>query len=170
MKLNPEFDPAAVPPHQLTRLWEEGAFSREEYHAAMAVHARRLIGEMEEAYRNPLVEYLERLLNQRAARRLSRRHGEAAIREVLEALSDIPEFPPAIHLWNAGHWHVPLHCFIRTRWEPVFRVVELQIQPMRVKVLVEYGSRQRRRVSREVIQLRRNTIGRLGAEERLKLR
>ena len=145
-------------PPQLFRQFERGEISREELHASLAVHARGLISEMLEEHRNPKVSYLERLRNYAAARRLARRHGSARIREILATLGGIEEFPPAQILWNAGHSDVPLHCFFRSRIEPVFRITRLQVQPMMVSLDVEYGPADRARTIRESILLQRNAL------------
>jgi len=158
-----------LPPQQLTRLWEDGRLTRREYQEAMAVHAKLIIEEMVEARQNPVAAYFEHLLNQRAADQLKRRHGEGILRELFEALAEVPDFPPAIYLWNAGHWHVPLHCFVRTRSEPVFRVKDLHMAGTLAKITVEYGSNRPRHAIRETVVLRRNRIGAWLAESRSRL-
>lgn len=158
--------PDLLPPQKLTRLWEDGQLSREDYHAAMAIHAKLIIAEMEEARENPVLAYLETLLNQHAAAQLRKRYGEAIIRESMLALAEIPGFPLANYLWNAGHWHVPLHCFLRSRREPVFRIRDLRVAGPKVLLKIEYGSRHRNSVEKEAITLRRNRIGELVVEER----
>lgn len=154
-------------PPELFRQFERGEISREELHATMAVHARGLIDEMEDARKNPKRSYLERLRNFAAARRLSRRHGPALVREILGALGRIEGFPPAQILWNAGHADVPLHCFLRSRIEPVFRITGLEVEPMEVRLEVEYGAHDRRKTTRESIVLQRNAILELELAERV---
>ncbi len=122
----------------------------------MAIHAQALVAEMAEARRSPIAAYLESLRNRVAARRLAKRYGSAKIREILSALGEIEGFPPAQILWNANHGDVPLHCFFRSRIEPVFRIVHLDIQPMQVWVSVEYGPAHPKRIIRENIRLQRN--------------
>jgi len=78
-------------------------------------------------------------LNKRAAKRLIRLHGEAGVRELLVALSEVEGFPPSAFLWNAMHWDVPLHCFLRTKRAPVFRVKEMWVKSDRGEMLVEHG-------------------------------
>jgi len=151
------FDRHPTPP-QLFRQFERGEISREELHASLAVHARGIIAEMVEAHRNPKTSYLERLRNYAAARRLAKRHGAARLREILAALGAIEDFPPAQILWNANHGDVPLHCFFRTRIEPVFRIVRLEVQPMLVSLQVEYGANDRAKTTRESILLQRNAL------------
>lgn len=162
-----EVPPNLLPPQQLTRLWEDGQLSRQEYQAAMAIHAQLIIEEMVEARDNPVLSYLEHLLNQHAATKLKQRYGETIVREVMLALAEIPGFPLALYLWNAGHWHVPLHCFLRSRKEPVFRIRDLRVAGPKVVVRIEYGSKDARRVTREEVTLRRNRIGEFVAEERV---
>lgn len=123
------------------------------------MHALELIEEMEEARRNPIAATIEQLRNRSAAARLAKRHGAANVRRILGALSEIPDFPPAVLLWNALHQDVPLHCFIRMRHEPVFRIVKLQIKPQLARIAVEYGRAERHESTAEVISLRRNRFG-----------
>lgn len=149
------FNPYPTPP-QLFRQFERGEISRDELHASLALHARTLIAEMVEAKKNPRTSYLERLRNFAAARRLSKKHGTARIREILAALGDIEGFPPAQILWNARHADVPLHCFIRSRIEPVFRVTRLDVQPMSVSIDVEYGAHDKSKTTREAILFQRD--------------
>ncbi len=149
------FNPYPTPP-QLFRQYERGEISRDELHASLALHARSLIAEMVEAQKNPKSSYLERLRNFAAARRLAKRHGPARIREILGALGDIEGFPPAQILWNASHTDVPLHCFFRTKIEPVFRVTRLEMQAMSVSIEVEYGANDKSKTTREAILFQRN--------------
>ena len=131
-------------PPEIFARFERGEIQRDELHALLALHARELIDEMEEDYQNPAAALLEYLAARRALGRLVRRHGSRTIREVLVALSRIPDFPPARHLWNATHPDVPLHCFLRMRREPVFRI--RQIRPCDGNSLIvtcEFGARGR---------------------------
>ena len=59
---------------------------------------------------------------------------------------------------------VPLHCFVRSRHEPVFRIVEFLADPMVVRLAVEHGPTAA--VVREQFVLRRGRNGRLGVESR----
>ncbi|MDB6139294.1 MAG: hypothetical protein JWO94_2366 [Verrucomicrobiaceae bacterium] len=127
-------------PRKLFRQFEAGQISQAEFQAAMAEHAKELIGEMDEAYRNPAAAFIDQLYNRAAAFVLVRKHGELAVREVLNALADVEDFPPARQLWNALHTHVPLYCFFRTRTDPVFRIHKLEIKAQMTTVAVEYGS------------------------------
>ncbi|HEY1120314.1 MAG TPA: hypothetical protein VGE67_01885, partial [Haloferula sp.] len=110
-------------PSQIIASFERGEIERDELHAMMALHARELIREMEEDYQNPAAAWIESLLARRATGRLVRRHGARVVREVLVAIAEVPDFPPARYLWNAGHADVPLHCFFRMRRDPVFRIL-----------------------------------------------
>jgi hypothetical protein len=145
---------------------DSGRLTREEFREAMAVHARELIGEMEEDHANPLAAFLEQMLCRRAASKLERRHGEAAVREVLLALADIPDFPPGRWLWNAAHPHLPLHAFFRIKRQPVFRIVEMEAMPQVITVMVEHGNAEASGVVTEEIRLRRDRRGQLGLERR----
>ncbi len=148
-------------PSQLFELYERGKIEREELQALMAAHARELIAEMEEDYQNPAAAWIEGLLARQAAGRLVRRHGKTLLREVLVALAEVPDFPPVRHLWNAGHPDVPLHCFLRIRREPVFRILQLGQRENRVQVLVEHGEAGRGRGLRRSFILRRDDRWRL---------
>ena len=132
----------------------------------MALHARDLIDEMVEARRNPLAAYLERLRNRAAVRKLSRHYGSSLLREVLAALGAIPDFPPAQLLWNASHRQMPLHCFLRMRQEPVFRILKMDVSPMKVTVRVEYGANRKEDATREEIVLHRGPFLKLEFLER----
>lgn len=137
---------AMIPtPRQLCAQFERGELERDEFQALMAVHARELIAEMEEDRMNPAAAWIERLLSGRAAARLVRRHGSRLLREVLVALSEVPDFPPARYLWNAGHPDVPLHCFLRIRREPVFRIVSIELKGREIVVATEHGAAPRGR-------------------------
>lgn len=149
------FNPYPTPP-QLFRQFERGEISREELHASLALHARSLIAEMVEEKKNPKSSYLERLRNFAAARRLTSKHSSPRIREILGALGEIDGFPPAQILWNAAHADVPLHCFFRSKVEPVFRITRLEVQPMLVSLDVEYGAHDRSDTTRESILFQRN--------------
>jgi len=153
-------------PPQLFRKFELGEISREELHASMAVLAGALVDEMEEASKNPKTSYLERLRNFAAVRRLAKGNGQKLVREVLEALGRIEGFPPAQILWNAGHADVPLHCFIRSRIEPVFRIKRMEVKPMEITLDVEYGAHDKRKTTRETIVLERDAMLVLNLRER----
>lgn len=151
-------------PNQLFALYERGEIEREELQALMAVHARELIGEMEEDYQNPAAAWMEGLLARRAAGRLTRRHGGRLVREVLIALGGVPDFPPVRHLWNAAHPDVPLHCFLRVRREPVFRILEMVHKSDTIEVLIEHGQSGRGRGTRQRFLLKRDDSWHLRAE------
>jgi hypothetical protein len=121
---------------------------------------------MLESRRNPLVAWFDETLARQAAGRLIRRHGEAVVREALAVLGELPHFAPARLLWNAGHPEVPLHCFLRTRREPVFRILRFHAQPEVVHLQVEYGRADRRHAFRESFILRRSSAGTLVVQAR----
>ena len=152
-------------PSQIFAKYERGEIEREEMQTLMALHARELIAEMEEDYRNPAAAWIESLLARRAAGRLARRHGSRLLREVLVALSEVEDFPPARLLWNAAHPDVPLHCFLRMRREPVFRIVNLTHTPDRIEVAVEYGPAAKGMATRRVFVMNRDDRWRLRAVE-----
>ena len=148
-------------PPQLFRMFAQGTVSRRELHEAMGEHHRELIEEMGEAQMNPIAFYLDHLRSRSVAAKLVKKHGEAAVREVLAVLAEVVGFPPANLLWNAEHWDVPLHCFFRTKREPIFRVVRLEVQRLGATVSVEYGSARRGAGMREVFQMERDWYGNL---------
>lgn len=127
-------------PRKLFRQFETGQISRAEFQAAMKEHQQELIEEMEEVHRNPVAAFIDEMFNRAAAFSLVRRHGERTIREVLDALAELDDFPPASQLWNALHFHVPLHCFFRTRASPVFRILKLEVQAQMTTLTVEYST------------------------------
>jgi hypothetical protein len=152
-------------PNQLFAQFERGEIEREELHALLAVHARELIREMEDDHQNPAAAWIEGLLARQAVRTLTRRHGKCLLREVLVALSEVPDFPPARYLWNASHPDVPLHCFLRIRREPVFRIARLVTREHFVELIVEHGAAGRGRGTRQSLTLRRDSQWRLKVVE-----
>ena len=151
-------------PKQIFARFERGEIERDELHAMMAAHARELIAEMEDDYRNPAVAWIEGLRARTAAALLIRRHGSRLIREVLVALSEVPDFPHAGHLWNADHPEVPIHCFLRIGREPVFRIVTLKKSAEEIELLIEHGKAGRGQASRRLFVLKRDDRWRLRAE------
>jgi len=155
-----------IPPNpaMLFRLYESGRISHDDLHAAMQIHARLLIAEMVAARRNPLAAALEQVRNRVAAVALARRYGEHAVREALSSLSEVDDFPPSRWVWNAAHRDVPLHCFVRSRHEPVFRILQLTAEPSVVRLAIEHGPLAA--LVREQFVLRRERSGRLRVESR----
>jgi hypothetical protein len=169
MSAPPDFLRNPPSPNRLFHLLESGKLSREDFQAAMRVHAEALIAEMEEEHQNPLAALYESMRRRYAAAKLSRRHNEEDIREIFHALADLEDFPPASHLWNAAHRHVPLHCFFRPGKEPVFHVLELNTSRQRARIVVEYGEAVRSRSVREEVLLQRDETGVLCVSQRLRL-
>ncbi len=132
----------------------------------MADHARELIEDIEEERRNPVAAYVDKTLSKQAASKLTRRYTEPVVREVLAALAEIPDFPPAQLLWNAEHRDVPLYCFLRPRREPVFRIIHIDLAGRRVEISIEHGPARRRDSIRETFTLRRQSDGQLIWESR----
>jgi hypothetical protein len=160
------FDPLPSP-RELFRALDAGSISREAFQSCMAAHARELIEEMEEAHTNPIAAFVEQLFNRREASRLSGQHGELLVREVLFALAELPDFPPARWLWNASHSHIPLHIFFRTRRAPIFRITQMQAWPQRISIHVEHGAPEKGATMVETIELRRHRQGQLIVEHRV---
>ena len=151
-------------PQQIFSRFEGGEIERDEMHALMALHARELIAEMEDDYQNPAAAWLESVLARRAAGRLVRRHGARLLREVLAALAEVPDFPPARYLWNATHPELPLHCFLRIRREPVFRILSIDAIAGEFRIVVEHGPAAKGRGLRQSFRLKRNAGFRLEAQ------
>ena len=121
--------------------FERGEIERDELHALMALHARELIREMEEDHQNPAAALLERILAGRLIRRLVRRHGARLVRDCLIALSRVDDFPAAGRLWNASHPDLPLHCFMRMRRRPVFRILAIhRVSDVEFRCVTEHGT------------------------------
>ena len=155
-----------LPPNVLFREFESGRMSREDFHSAMSFHAKELIEEMEEQRRNPLEAFVESIRNRRFAHSLARKHGERAVREIFTALADVAGFPPARLLWNAGHRHVPLYCFLRLGCEPLFRVRSMEVKRRVASIDLEYQFDGASRPSRELFSLKRGWHGNLYVEDR----
>jgi hypothetical protein len=153
--------PMIPTPHQIFVKFERGEIDRDEVHSLMALHARELIGEMEEDHRNPVVAMIETLMARRAASRLVRRHGGRLVREILIALAEVPDFPPVRGLWNAAHPDVPLYCFFRIRREPVFRILSVETEGRATVVVVEHGSAAKGAAERRRFVLHRDAGWRL---------
>ena len=147
-------------PRQIFRMYDRGEITREQFRAMLDVHARALIEEMEEVHQNWLAAWMETLSNRRVASRLARDHGEPLLRELFVALSDVPDFPLASWLWNADRPHLPLHCFLRSRREPVFRVQRVTTEPFRTTLTIEYGSAKKNEATREKFSFERDRFGR----------
>lgn len=124
-------------PRQLAKRFECGELDRPEFQRLMAEHAREIIEEIEEDYRNPVAAWMETRLAVSAVKKLLRKQSAYRIREVLIALSEAPGFPLAKYLWNAAHPDIPLHCFFRIRREPVFRILDMISKSGRVEIEME---------------------------------
>ena len=154
-------------PNLLIEKWQRGEIEREEMQQLMKQHQLALLEEAEHYHWNPIAGYLEGLLNKRAARTLIANHGEAAIREIFLALSRMQDFPPSAYLWNADHWDIPLHAFLRNRSTPVFRVREILVKTTRAVLLIEHGSSKKAETTRERLFLNRNWRGELEPTQRI---
>ena len=155
-------------PKALIRRWQNGEIEREELHELMAHHQRALLEEAEESRKNPIAAYVEGLMNKRVAKRLISEHGEAAIRELLAAMAELEDFPPSAYLWNADHWDVALHCFIRSKSAPVFRIRETLIKSQRAVILIEHGGGKKKDTLRERVSFERNWQGEMKVSKREK--
>jgi len=155
-------------PRQLFRAFDRGDISREQFREAMRRHAEDLIEEMEDVHQNPIAAWMEMLKNRRLAWRLARMHGEVLVREIFVALAEIPDFPLANWLWNADRPQLPLYCFLRTRREPVFKVLKIDAAPFQLIAHIEHGGG-KYQVIRERFLFNRDRFGRLQMSERLAL-
>ena len=151
-------------PRQIFRLFDAGTLTREQLREALQHHAHELIEEMEDVHANPQASWLESMVNKHHDARLIRMHGEPIVREMMLALSELPNFAPARFLWNADHADMPLHCFLRTRREPLFRVLKISSAPFTLDAVVEYGAR--KSLVRELFSLERDRLGQLVVRER----
>ena len=142
-------------------MFERGEIGLAEVNEMMSQHAKGLIAEMEEDYQNPAAALLEYLLANRAASKLERKHGGQLLREIFHALSEVEDFPPAQLLWNALHDDVPLHCFLRIRRAPVFRVVSIEQSGSWLVVVTEHGPLSKRLMERRKFMLQRNASRKL---------
>jgi len=158
-KLEPMMVKMIPTPAQIFAKLERGEIEREEMQALMALHARELIVEMEEDYQNPAAALVEQLLARRQSSKLARKHGGRLLREVLHALSEVEDFPPSKYLWNALHPDVPLHCFLRIKRVPVFRVLAIEWEAGTVKVETRYGAAEKGKALRRSFLLRRGRWG-----------
>lgn len=153
-------------PRELVRQWEAGEIERETLQHLMAQHQAAIIAEAEEERLNPFASYLDRMMNKRMAKKLINLHGEAKVRELCFALSELPDFLPAAFLWNVNHWDLPLHCFLRHKREPLFIIEEAFIRSSRAMLLVEHGSGQKANRIRERIHFERHWRGEMKAVKR----
>ncbi|HEY8960886.1 MAG TPA: hypothetical protein VIM57_01690 [Luteolibacter sp.] len=156
-------EPSLPSPDRLFAQFERGEIERDELQAMMAIHARSLIAEMEEERLNPAAAVLNALHNRHAAAKWTRRHGQRLVRETLAALAELDDFPPSAHLWNALHPDVPLHCFFRTKRDPVFRVLKFDNDGHVITLHIEHG---RGSLVAEAIELMRDSQHRLGVRRR----
>lgn len=141
------------------RQWEKGEITRDQLHVLMTQHQEAILAEAEEERENPFASYIDRMVNKRMAKKLIDRHGEANLRELCLALSELEDFLPAAFLWNVNHWDLPLHCFFRNKREPVFRVRDVFVKHHRAMMLIEHGSANKRQTQRERIHFERHWKG-----------
>ncbi len=158
--------PSIPTPPQLFELFEAGRLTRAELHAALDLHVRALLEEIVRDQVHPVLAAIERKLSKQVAAKLARRHGEPEVREIFRALAEVADFPPARTLWNAGHPDVPLECFLRTRNDPVFRVLRIDVTRLTATIAVEYGCAREKSLVREEFALRRSRAGILLVEGR----
>lgn len=159
-------DVSRLNPNQLYRRFEKGEIEFDEVQSKIDEFARELIVEMEIERANPHASFLDRLMNKRAASKLIKEFSEASVRELFCAISEVEDFPPALLLWNADHWDVPLHCFVRLKREPVFRVIALRILTRQATMTIEHGSAKKKETTREKLHFKRDWQERMVLERR----
>ena len=161
LRLQPD---SQLTPRQIFRLYDAGTLSREQLREALVHHAHELIEEMEDVHANPQASWLEGMVNKHHAARLVRAHGEPIVREIMLALSELPDFAPARFLWNADRADVPLHCFVRTRREPLFRIIKVISAPFTLEAIIEHGAKGA--LIKEQFSLERDRFGQMLVRER----
>ena len=70
----------------------------------------------------------------------------------------------AIGAIKAAHPDVPLHCFLRMRREPVFRILSLEVLSGVIRVAVEHGEAARGKGTRRAFVLKRDALWKLKVE------
>lgn len=157
---------ALISPNRLLAYYRAGQITRAQWLEGMRLQFELALQEIEEDRHDPQRALLETWRCKAAARRLLKNNSEAELREVMVALSEIDQFPPATYLWNADQRDIPLHCFLREKREPVLRFRDMQISQSRAKLVIEYGSRKSKDREKETIVLRRDWRGSLIPESR----
>lgn len=155
-----------IAPNRLLAWYRSGSITRAQWLEGMRRQFVAALNEVEEDRANPKRALLESWRCKNAARRLSKNHTEAELREVFMALSELDEFPPANYLWNADQLDIPLHCFLREKRAPVLRLLDMEILRLTAKLTIEYGGLKSRERVRETIHLRRDWRGTMVVEAR----
>lgn len=155
-----------ISPNRLLAWYRSGHITQAQWRAGMKLQFKLALREIQEDRGDPQRALLETWRCKAAARRLLKEHSEAELREVMVALSEIDDFPPATYLWNADQRDIPLHCFLREKRAPVLRFRQMEISRSRAKLTIEYGSRKSKDSDRETITLRRDWRGTLMVESR----
>ena len=156
----------APSPNRLYRWYQNGTITRPQWLEGMRQHFLLALNEIGEDRSNPDRALLEAWRCKNAARRLTKKHTEAELREIFMSLSEIDDFPPATYLWNADQLDIPLHCFLREKRAPVVRFTRVEIQRLTAKVTIEYGATKDKDRTRETISLRRDWRGTMVVESR----
>lgn len=154
-------------PSRLFQWYEEGKITREQWIAAMHLHLEDLLDEIEYDDRHPAIAKMDTMMSKRAAKKLLKDTTETQLREVFLALAELDDFPPSNILWNADQWDIPLHCFVRQRREPVFKIHDLRITRETARLRIEHGSADKDQSTHETISLRRDYMGKLVLESRV---
>lgn len=155
-----------ISPNRLLAFYRAGTITRAQWLEGMRQQFQLALDEIEQDRAQPKQALLETWRCRSAARRLTRKHTEAELREVFMALSEVDDFPPATYLWNADQLYIPLHCFLREKRTPVLRFTKMIIHRLSAKLTIEYGGTKSKDRTRETITLRRDWRGVLIVESR----
>lgn len=153
-------------PNRLYKWYQAGKITRPQWLEGMRRHFLLALDEISEDRSDPQRALLETWRCKSAARRLTKDHAEAELREVFMSLSEIDDFPPATYLWNADQLDIPLHCFLREKRAPVLRFFNVQIRRLTAELTIEYGGVKSKERTRETISLRRDWRGTMVVESR----
>lgn len=151
--------PGLIPPNRLLAWYRAGSITRAQWLEGMRHQFLLVLSEIEADRMQPRQALLETWRCRNAARRLTRNHTEAELREVFVSLSEIDGFPPASYLWNADQVDIPLHCFLRERRAPILRFKRMVIHRLAAKLTIQYGGPKPRDCVQETIHLRRDWRG-----------
>jgi hypothetical protein len=158
--------PPLIPPNRLLAWYRAGTITRAQWLEGMRQQFLLALAEIEADRVQPKQALLETWRCRNAARRLTRNHTEAELREVFVSLSEIDDFPPASYLWNADQTDIPLHCFLRERRIPILRFKRINIHRLAAKLTIQYGGPKAKDCILETIHLRRDWRGVMIVESR----
>ena len=153
-------------PQRLLAQYEKGTITLIQWREGIREHCEMALKEAEEELEEPKLALLELWRTKTAVKKLLKDNKDAAIREVLLALSGLENFLPAIYLWNADQLSTPLHCFFRERRSPVIRFLKFKASQLNADIEIEYGGLDKKLRTREHIILERHWKGDLRLHSR----